>query len=272
MVSLDSNKLFLWNDTSLFLGNSFESEIHSHNAVQCCFALNGRLSIRWPDSPQWRACTTAVIGANVSHGIANPEGPICLLYLEKSSNHFQSVLDYHCLKEGCDIKSKPLIMDLAIPAQLIKNALKIQSSDVAISIVKDEANLLKEQCLRLVNGFIEKQSSIDSRISELLRYVNRYPDQLFNGAKLASRINLSESRMQHLFKQQMGIPIRRYLLWMRLRQVVQLATTGESLTQAAHSAGFSDSAHFSRTFKSMFGIVASSLFSSKIGLQAIFCE
>jgi len=83
MDTLDSNKLFLWNDTSLFLGNSFESEIHSHNAVQCCFALKGTLKIRWPDNPQWRVCTAAVIGANVSHSIANPEGPICLLYLDQ---------------------------------------------------------------------------------------------------------------------------------------------------------------------------------------------
>ena len=181
-------------------------------------------------------------------------------------------MDYHCLKPACDIKNNPLILERPIPAQLIKNAFKIQSLDVATDIAIDEANQLREQCLRLVNGFIEKQSSIDPRISKLLRYVNRYPEQLSSGAKLASLIDLSEGRMQHLFKQQMGIPIRRYLLWMRLRQVVQLATTGESLTRAAHSAGFSDSAHFSRTFKSMFGIVASSLFSSKIGLQAIFCE
>ena len=35
--------------------------------------------------------------------------------------------------------------------------------------------------------------------------------------------------------------------------------TGDSLTAAAHDAGFADSAHFSRTFLRMFGIPASVL-------------
>lgn len=58
----------------------------------------------------------------------------------------------------------------------------------------------------------------------------------------------------HLFKEQVGIPIRRYILWTRLQVSVQHVLQGETLTQAAHSAGFADSAHFSRTFSDMFGI------------------
>jgi AraC-like DNA-binding protein len=34
---------------------------------------------------------------------------------------------------------------------------------------------------------------------------------------------------------------------------------GASLTEAAHAAGFSDSAHLSRTFRRMFGVSAASL-------------
>lgn len=35
---------------------------------------------------------------------------------------------------------------------------------------------------------------------------------------------------------------------------------GSSLTEAAHVAGFADSAHLSRTFRSMFGIAPSFMF------------
>ena len=39
----------------------------------------------------------------------------------------------------------------------------------------------------------------------------------------------------------------------------KLVAKGKSLTTAAHEAGFADSAHFSRTFKRMFGIPAAAL-------------
>jgi AraC-like DNA-binding protein len=42
-------------------------------------------------------------------------------------------------------------------------------------------------------------------------------------------------------------------------RAVELFSAGTSLTDAAHGAGFSDSSHFSRTFRRMFGIAADSL-------------
>ena len=60
--------------------------------------------------------------------------------------------------------------------------------------------------------------------------------------------------MVHLFKQEMRIPWRPYLLWRRLLCAIAFMHKGGSATAAAYQAGFSDSAHLSRTFKSMFGI------------------
>jgi AraC-like DNA-binding protein len=50
-----------------------------------------------------------------------------------------------------------------------------------------------------------------------------------------------------------GIPPRRYLLWVRLMHAIEAAIGGDNLTTAAHEAGFADSAHLSRTFRRMFG-------------------
>jgi AraC-like DNA-binding protein len=44
--------------------------------------------------------------------------------------------------------------------------------------------------------------------------------------------------------------------------VLAEAIEGKTLTEAAYGAGFSDSAHFSRVFKAMFGIAPSLLFSA----------
>jgi AraC-like DNA-binding protein len=40
---------------------------------------------------------------------------------------------------------------------------------------------------------------------------------------------------------------------------VEIYAAGASLTEAAHEAGFADSAHFSRTFRRTFGLPAASL-------------
>ena len=65
--------------------------------------------------------------------------------------------------------------------------------------------------------------------------------------------HLSESRLQHLFREQVGVPIRRYLLWHRYLTALSLLADGASVTRAAHAAGFADSAHLTRTAVRMNG-------------------
>jgi AraC-like DNA-binding protein len=75
----------------------------------------------------------------------------------------------------------------------------------------------------------------------------------------ARNVGLSSGRARHLFVEQTGLPFRTYLLWLKIVRAVELFSDGKSLTEAAHEAGFADSAHFSRTFRRMFGIPAAAL-------------
>ncbi|WP_242065818.1 helix-turn-helix transcriptional regulator [Moritella sp. F3] len=103
----------------------------------------------------------------------------------------------------------------------------------------------------------------DHRIKALLREL----DQCLGGecikpsnwraSEVADKLALSESRFLHLFSQEMGIPWRPYLLWCRMICAVRAVLNGHSATDAAHLAGFSDSAHLSRTFRKTFGMTMS---------------
>ncbi|NVN52939.1 Transcriptional regulator, AraC family [Mycolicibacterium hippocampi] len=80
-----------------------------------------------------------------------------------------------------------------------------------------------------------------------------------SGTELAAQVGVSVSRLTHLFTEQVGIPLRRYVLWTRLRIAITRVQAGDDLTGAAHGAGFADSAHLSRTTREMFGLAPSVL-------------
>lgn len=80
-----------------------------------------------------------------------------------------------------------------------------------------------------------------------------------SGTELAAQVGISASRLTHLFTEQVGIPLRRYVLWSRLQIAITRVQAGDDLTGAAHGAGFADSAHLTRTTRDMFGLAPSAL-------------
>ncbi|WP_254190629.1 helix-turn-helix transcriptional regulator [Nocardia noduli] len=78
-------------------------------------------------------------------------------------------------------------------------------------------------------------------------------------SEVARQIGISTTRLTHLFTAQVGIPLRRYILWLRLTRAIAHTAAGHNLTESAHAAGFSDSAHLTRTCRETFGLPPSAL-------------
>jgi len=53
--------------------------------------------------------------------------------------------------------------------------------------------------------------------------------------------------------------VRPYVLWTRLNTALHALPDAAQLTAVAHECGFADAAHFTRTFRSMYGIAPSAL-------------
>ncbi|MEU3273107.1 AraC family transcriptional regulator [Saccharomonospora sp. NPDC006951] len=70
----------------------------------------------------------------------------------------------------------------------------------------------------------------------------------------ARAAHLSESRLTHVFSAEVGLPFRRFVLWLRLRHAARALAEVDTLTEAAVVAGFSDLAHFSRVCRETFGV------------------
>lgn len=100
------------------------------------------------------------------------------------------------------------------------------------------------------------RSDLDQR---LVKVISTLETSLTGGTvverrALASEVGLSPSRFSHWFVDQTGMPLRIYRKWLRLVVALHRAARSANFTEAAHAAGFSDSAHFSRTFRQTFGV------------------
>ena len=74
---------------------------------------------------------------------------------------------------------------------------------------------------------------------------------------------LSPSRFAHLFKDQVGLPYSRYMLWRKLTRAMVAIASERTIAAAAHAADFADAAHLTRTFYQMVGMAPSVLMRGK---------
>ena len=107
----------------------------------------------------------------------------------------------------------------------------------------------------------------DARIARVVREIERRPNDFGRLQDAAALACLSPSRFRARFDAELGLPFRRYRLWRRMAAVMRSIAAGGSLTEAAHAAGFSSSAHLSSTFKRMFGLTASDLLALGVAID-----
>lgn len=100
---------------------------------------------------------------------------------------------------------------------------------------------------------------LDRRLQAALAELDvRLPERVI-AANIADAAHFSESQMHRRFRQDLSVSLRGLVLWRRLRKALVLVIDGHTLTVSAHSAGFADLAHFSRSLRRMLGVRAEHL-------------
>jgi AraC-like DNA-binding protein len=95
---------------------------------------------------------------------------------------------------------------------------------------------------------------IDRRVADVKAEIDAFFRDVPSSRYLAAGVSLSVSRLQHLFRKQIGIPIGRYLLHRRLSEAASLlAGSYLRVSEICYATGFNDPAGFSRAFRRFYG-------------------
>lgn len=91
---------------------------------------------------------------------------------------------------------------------------------------------------------------MEARIYRVISVMIAGLDREVSLDKLAQSVNLSPSRLRHLFKEATGVSFAQYLKAQRLEKAkLLLESTFLSLKEVMHRAGFTDRSHFMKDFK-----------------------
>ena len=234
-------RIFFWRGRVLYVGPVDDLQVHAHHAVQAVVSPAGPFEIDIGDEP---VRTRAVlIDSDRRHRLDSLGRDAAVFLIETES------LDAARLRRGCLQSCGHHLIGPELADPVI----------CALSVLGDRGAGCAEaaECFdRLLENWgcgPEPLPDRDERIDAALAHIRSLHRKRISLSELAALVHLSESRFIHLFTEHVGIPPRRYLLWVRLMHAVEATIGGDNLTTAAHEAGFADSAHLSRTFRRMFG-------------------
>ncbi|WP_147675232.1 helix-turn-helix transcriptional regulator [Numidum massiliense] len=234
----------------VLFGNEQNERPHRHYGIQLLIPTN-TLAIN-----RYQTDASAIIDSHVEHVVYGDGNILSLLFNPEttigrriSNHHFQNkksayegIVYFHNPHLTTNAKAMTRTIDGSAPNNAAIN-------ELIYSTV--------EQLLRGVPPLRQ----LDDRVSDVIQYIESSDFTHLRYEDAVNSVFLSKSRVTHLFTEEMGISLMKYMTWKRLLHASkEIALSGKSITEAAHLYGFADAAHFSRVFKENFGVSPSGVF------------
>ncbi|HET6510309.1 MAG TPA: helix-turn-helix domain-containing protein [Baekduia sp.] len=229
--------LFLGDFMVVYLGPAGPAAPHAHPAVQLAVAWDAPLTVELPD--RTLRGPRVIVPSGVRHTLDSRARQLAVVFVDHVSAAGRA-LD----QRARDAAAAPPPTPTAPPAPPPRPP--ADAADV-------------DRFAAEAMGALPVPAPLSPPVAAALAYVDAALDARPTLAGAAAAAHLSPSRLTHVFTPAVGLPFKRYVAWRRLRRVVEEVAEGATLTWAAAAAGFSDSAHLSRTFQRSFGLPPSAL-------------
>lgn len=249
-ANASTGRIYFWQGGSLWIGRGRgRTKWHAHHAHQLVVAPEGAFRFRTEAQGKWDSFEGALVPSHCAHQFELDGLAIVHLFVEPESRAGRTLTN----RFGATVVSP-------LPAQVSRGSARalfqrFESTPGREQMVDAAVKAVAQLC----GDTTEPDQALDPRLARALVYIRANVRSPIALRDVADAVALSESRFRHLFVAQTGSSFRAYLLWLRINLAIEAAMAGASWTEAAHEAGFADSAHLARTHKRVFGIEPSAV-------------
>lgn len=240
-------RICTWQGGSLWYGrNAGHAAPHAHHAIQITFALEEQESgflLRQSGALQWSDFRAAIVMPHRRHEFDGRGGWIAHVFVEPETDSGRALVKGF---GAAAITSLPA--DAASGVTVLK-ALRRDPAADAEDYMEAGRNVIAS-----LAGPSPDRTRVSTRVGAAIDFLSRQRGSAVTLAQVAAAVHLSPSRLRHVLVEETGTTFRGLVLWLRILRALKVITAGRSWTEAAHMAGFADSAHLSRTFRRMFGV------------------
>lgn len=236
------NKIYWGKDNISIITNQIEAVPHKHWAMQLFLSVEKNLGINVEG--QKISCRCIVINRNTLHSFSTGSRLHFTMIMEPAAGftqQFDEILNkkkYHVFDNPDIDETQRLLL------RLIERGGTNEYSDFMMQLYK----FLK----------LKEQSKLyDDRIQDLLYEIEQCSCDTHSIAFFADKVALSPSRLSHLFKEQVGIPLKSYLQFHQMQRAFLALSDGKTITEASMIANFDTPSHFAAVTKKMMGMPAS---------------
>ncbi len=233
-----NRQIYLWKDKSICLGPSKTVEPRHYGAAAIHIGIYSPFEIIIGDKHSM-VSQCAYVPVNTQHRLIMNGAVQGKFFIERDNPYYQLILD-----------QLPII-----PGKIscFHNKKLIEFTQWIYEENPSKKSI--DEYMALLFNFPELSgSNIDGRIHKVIELTNSEAHRNLSQEYLANMLNISSSRFLHLFKENTDMTYRRYRIWRRIQKAMMIYYKTENLTKAALESGFTDVSHFSKAFKSTYGV------------------
>jgi len=235
--------------------NHLEVESHKHWLLQ--FFLSSQKALSVEINNQLISSNAIIVNGHTAHSVKSNGEPTFTILIDPLSNTgrvLRELLGDKSFYVFCQEKTNKM-------QQAFNFALKQNDYDGYLFFTQ---NIIQDIS-------ISEIKKMDERIFRILTLLEdcEHEDEAHQIKYFSKKIGLSESRLAHLFKKEISIPLKSYIVLHKLQKTYENILNGENITTASINAGFDSPSHFAYTNKLMTGMSATNIVKDSEFLKVI---